>query len=554
MEAHRSVILELNFNCYLISQPTYYNNLHSEWPFNISRLYDDSNVYRWREPRPLKKPDPDGIGENGTAFVPPDANAKETMDNLLQVHNYNLIASEMISLYRSLPDARSDECRRLSYPSKLPTASVIIIFHNEGWSTLLRTVWSVINRSPRELIKEIILVDDCSTWEFLNRPLDDYVELLPVKIKVIRSAKRVGLIRARLIGAKYATGNVLTFLDAHVECNEGWLQPLLSRIANDRSVIVVPLIDTISSADFSYQYGKTITVTGFRWTLIYNWYAYAVPDRELVRTHNDVTATIQTPTMIGCGFAIDREFFFEVGAFDEGMDIWGSENMEISLRVWQCGGSVNIVPCSHIGHLFRVSTYSFDGDVDEIKSRNNMRMVEVWMSDLKHLHYAARPPQKNVQPGDLTERINIKSRLKCKNFRWYLDNVYPESNMGKDFVYLGEIKNHRSGLCLDINVGDIQSPLTMSGCHKQGGNQFFALTEDRMIVTSQEFCVGANDEHYAVISVKDCNDPLQSWHFYRQEKWLQHISSGLCMMANESAVILVKCDPHNVNLVWDINL
>lgn len=65
---------------------------------------------------------------------------------------------------------------------------------------------------------------------------------------------------------------MLTFLDAHVECNEGWLQPLLSRIADDRSVIAVPLIDTISSSDYSYQYGETITITGFRWTLIFNWY------------------------------------------------------------------------------------------------------------------------------------------------------------------------------------------------------------------------------------------------------------------------------------------
>lgn len=127
------------------------------------------------------------------------------MEQLQKEHNFNLLASDMISLHRTLPDPRYDECKMLSYPEKLPKTSVIIIFHNEAWSILLRTVWSVIDRSPPELIKEIILVDDVSTWEVLKRPLDDYIEKIPASIKLIRTSKREGLIRARLIGARHAT-------------------------------------------------------------------------------------------------------------------------------------------------------------------------------------------------------------------------------------------------------------------------------------------------------------------------------------------------------------
>lgn len=68
-----------------------------------------------------------------------------------------------------------DRCLSLKYPTKLPTASVVIIFHNEAWSTLLRTVHTVLARSPQEYLKEIILVDDHSNFEgygkwFLSPP------------------------------------------------------------------------------------------------------------------------------------------------------------------------------------------------------------------------------------------------------------------------------------------------------------------------------------------------------------------------------------------------
>lgn len=142
-------------------------------------------------------------GENGTAYVPLKDDL-ELMKKLQNENNYNVFASERMSLHRTLPDVRSSQCKAIQYPLKLPTTSVIIVVHNEIWSTLLRTVWSIIDRSPKELLKEIILVDDASTWVFLKHNLVSYVSTLPVPVRVIRLNKREGLIKARLLGAASA--------------------------------------------------------------------------------------------------------------------------------------------------------------------------------------------------------------------------------------------------------------------------------------------------------------------------------------------------------------
>lgn len=168
----------------------------------------------------------------------------------------------------------------------------------------------------------------------------------------------MGLIRARLAGARMATGDVLIFLDAHCEAVTGWIEPLLDRIRESPTSVLVPIIDVIDSNDFQYSTNgfTNFQVGGFTWNGHFDW--IDVSKREKQRKekecdHPEEICPTNSPTMAGGLFAIDRKYFWEIGSYDEQMDGWGGENLEMSFRIWQCGGTIETIPCSRVGHVFR---------------------------------------------------------------------------------------------------------------------------------------------------------------------------------------------------------
>ena len=108
-----------------------------------------------------------GAGEDGEPVILLPSEEIRSK-RLWHVNKFNIVASDKVALNRSVPDVRRATCRARDFRKKdgkevrLPDASVVIVFHNEAWSTLLRTVHSVINRSARRDLREVILVDDAS--------------------------------------------------------------------------------------------------------------------------------------------------------------------------------------------------------------------------------------------------------------------------------------------------------------------------------------------------------------------------------------------------------
>ncbi|GAB5573787.1 polypeptide N-acetylgalactosaminyltransferase 6 [Prionailurus iriomotensis] len=444
-----------------------------ETPVSINRsclpgLYTPAELRPFWERPPQ---DPNSPGADGKAFQKDKWTSLETQEKEegYKKHCFNAFASDRISLQRALgPDTRPPECvdQKFRRCPPLPTTSVIIVFHNEAWSTLLRTVYSVLHTSPAILLKEIILVDDASTDEYLKEQLEQYVKKLQI-VRVVRQEERKGLITARLLGASVAQAEVLTFLDAHCECFHGWLEPLLARIAEDETVVVSPDIVTIDLNTFEFSKpvprGRVHSRGNFDWSLTFGW--EALPAHEKQR-RKDETYPIKSPTFAGGLFSISKSYFEHIGTYDNQMEIWGGENVEMSFRVWQCGGQMEIIPCSVVGHVFRTkSPHTFPKGISVI-ARNQVRLAEVWMDSYKEIFY-----RRNLQAAKMAQEL--KERLHCRNFSWFLHNIYPEMFV-PDLkpTFYGAIRNLGVDQCLDVGENNHGGkPLIMYTCHGLGGNQ-----------------------------------------------------------------------------------
>lgn len=116
----------------------------------------------------------------------------------------------------------------------------------------------------------------------------------------------------------------------------------------------------------------------------------------------------------------------------------------------------------------------------------------------------------DVDPGDLSDRIEFRNRMKCEPFSWYLEHIYPE-HIYQEYQFLGAIQS--SDLrCLDSYDG---KRVQVNNCHFLGGFQMFSLNRFNQIITSFGKC--------------------------------------LCESRAERFLTFCACDKGNENIKWDYN-
>jgi polypeptide N-acetylgalactosaminyltransferase len=130
-------------------------------------------------------------------------------------------------------------------------------------------------------------------------------------------------------------------------------------------------------------------------------------------------------------FATSKQWWQLIGGMDLGLNTWGGENIEISLRTWLCGGEIRVARGSKIDHVFRAKfPYKVSG---REYRRNLVRIAEAWMDDYgrQKFYKASGFRAASVKFGSIAEQRATQQRLQCKPFSWYLNKFKNRSPVDK---------------------------------------------------------------------------------------------------------------------------
>lgn len=176
--------------------------------------------------------------------------------------------------------------------------------------------------------------------------------------------------------------------------------------------------------------------------------------------------------------------------------------------MWLCADGLYEVPCSHVTHSFRMHNPSRQLIKEDFVGRNFKRLVEVWFDEYKDVVYRNdRKRFEKVDAGDLSHVKNVRDRLKCKPFKYFINEIapdilerYPLQEELPVFAS-GQIRTIRdSNVCVDLLQNWPLQPIGLYRCWDRDdegnwpGSQNFRLTFFKNIALAKlEYCLDAFD-------------------------------------------------------------
>lgn len=258
--------------------------------------------------------------------------------------------------------------------------------------------------------------------------------------------------------------------------------------------------------------------------------------------------------MAGGLFTANREYFWEIGGYDTEFGFWGTENLEFSFRIWQCGGSLECMPCSRIHHIFRKGGHAYSLPQGHV-AKNKLRTAAIWMDDYAYIvQEAIGATDSSINVGPLDHMMELRDKLQCKNFDWFLKNVYPEGIITgmRDIRSLGTIKSKHHDLCID-NMQHTYANARMGtySCHGHGSQTFLVLARTKEIrpIGNLELCLTSE----VTISWCEARHDV-TWDYDPIVMLLRNHQTQLCLTVGDANSLTTEhCDPTNPKQSWSFH-
>uniref|UniRef100_A0A3Q3E0S9 polypeptide N-acetylgalactosaminyltransferase n=1 Tax=Labrus bergylta TaxID=56723 RepID=A0A3Q3E0S9_9LABR len=334
-------------------------------------------------------------------------------------------------------------------------------------------------------------------------------------------------------------------------------EPLLTQIKGDRTVVVSPVFDKVLFSDLKVTPYQS-AAHAFDWAL---WCMYESFSPDYYKL-NDNSLPGKNPSIMGI-FVADRKFLGEIGVLDEGMTVCGGENVELGIRVWTCGGSVEVVPCSKVAHIER-NHKPYMLDLAPAMKRNALRVAEVWMDEYKkNVNIAWGLPLEvlHISEENIFIRKQLRERLKCKPFKWCIENVYPKLD-SLDVLAYGEVslmRNLDANMCIDQGPVPGHTPIAYV-CHHYGpqvsnGRNMISLSEVTSCIKDNYIdnrCLTDVGEEETLPGLYDCKEAAQTgmgiyWDF-TQGKELKSRRTKRCLEIKNGKLLMQQCSGQRWNI------
>lgn len=396
-------------------------------------------------------------------------------------------------------------------------AAVVMVVAGEAKQTVLRTAISTASYSG-SILAALVVVDnslegDIRAWADWHSPV-----FSSIKIIHLRPPRRLGYAAAREYGVENLhmdSISVIVFADTNLIVSADWLYPLISTLHTHPTSVVYPAVDVImeEGKELGLIKGDRL-VAAFDWELRRVWIPLPSPGSDAVDDDDDIDEAVSPA--VHSTFAVSLAFYNQLGGYDPSLP-GHLADIELSLRVWLCAGSIIRQPCSRVAQAFpQIKGDTFgEGSVGHY-DRSTIGVSHRWMAGyfrdvVFQARYMNRIPSKvtvpldNLHPEKFT-RAKLINDYECLPMDWYLEHVNPSLVSAAETVK-GEFSSYMSTEYLSAHLSSLV-------------NQYKKSSQINYVQSTLEKLESFKDKyHNARAEDKDMENVRRN---YREEQHLAH--------------------------------